>query len=226
LLDALPAGDVSDLEADLAIVTLKAHQSTHSVGGAIKYVDFPIDAVLSVVVTLRSGATVEVGTVGSESFVETDAALHSGFSSRTSFCQVQGRVGRMSLDRFEQRMDTSAAFASFMRHSVRATLFSSQQFTVCNVKHGALERCARWLAMTADRVGRSEFTLTSDFLAIMLGLKSAAVSDAVDALAMMGAIDYHRGAVTVVNAAILQRAACECYAVCKASFAAALRREC
>ncbi len=68
--------------------------------------------------------------------------------------------------------------------------------------------------------------MTSDFLAIMLGLKSAAVSDAVDALAMMGAIDYHRGAVTVVNAAILQRAACECYAVCKASFAAALRREC
>ena len=52
LLDALPAGEASDLAGDLAVVTLRAKQSTQSVGERILHVDFPIDAVLSVVATL------------------------------------------------------------------------------------------------------------------------------------------------------------------------------
>jgi CRP-like cAMP-binding protein len=225
LLDALPAADSGDLERDLTIVDLRAHQSTHSIGKPITHVDFPIDAVLSVVATLKNGATVEVGTVGSESFVESEAVLHSAVSSRTSFCQVEGRVGRMSLERFDQRMETSAVFARFMRHNVRAVLFSAQQFTVCNIKHSILQRSARWFAMTEDRVGRPQFTLMLEFLAIMLGAQPTVVSDAVAALQQTGAIEYNRGgAVTIVDRGTLDRVACECYDVCKASFAASLIR--
>jgi CRP-like cAMP-binding protein len=222
LLDALPASDLASLESDLTIVALKAHQSTHSVGRVMSHVDFPIDAVLSVVATLKNGDTVEVGTVGSESFVESEAALESSVSSRTSFCQVEGSVGRMSIDCFEQRMAKSVMFARFMRHNVRAVLFSSQQFTVCNVKHSILQRCARWLAMTADRVGRPQFTLTIDFLAIMLGVPSAKVAEAADALRMMGAIEYRQGLVTIVDGDSLERVACECYGASKAAFAESL----
>jgi CRP-like cAMP-binding protein len=222
LLDALPASDLASLERDLTIVTLKAHQSTHSAGRVMSHVDFPIDAVLSVVATLKNGETVEVGTVGSESFVESDAALESSIASRTAFCQVQGSVGRMSLACFEERMTTSAMFARFMRHNVRAVLFSSQQFTVCNLKHSVLQRCARWLAMTADRVGRPQFTLTLEFLAIMLGVPSAKVAEAADALQIMGAIEYRKGAVTVVDGGSLERVACECYEASKSAFAESL----
>ena len=212
LLDALPASESADLDADLTIVGLKAHQATHSIGRAMTHVDFPIDAVLSVVATLKNGITVEVGTVGSESFVESEAALHSAVSSRTAFCQVQGRVGRMSLERFEDRMETSAVFARYMRHNVRAVLFSAQQFTVCNVKHSIFQRSARWFAMTADRVGRPEFTLTPEFL------------DAATALEQTGAIEYRRGVVKVLDRGVLERVACECYNACKASFATSLLR--
>jgi CRP-like cAMP-binding protein len=224
LLDALPAGDLSTLEADLTIVNLKAHQSTQSLGGTIRHVDFPIDAVLSVVATLRSGDTIEVGTVGSESFVESDAALNSSLSSRTAFCQVQGRVGRMSIDRFEQRMATSVGFARSMRQNLRATLFSAQQFTVCNLKHPALQRCARFLAMTNDRVGRAQFALSHEFLAIMLGLRPAGVSEAAVELERIGAIAYRGNVVTIVDRDVLERAACECYRLCRDSYTASLVR--
>jgi CRP-like cAMP-binding protein len=223
LLDALPAGDLTGLETDLTIVNLRAHQSTQSIGGTIRYVDFPIDAVLSVVATLKSGDTVEVGTVGSESFVESDAALNSPLSSRTAFCQVQGRVGRMMIDRFEDRMQTSAGFARFMRRNLGATLFSAQQFTVCNLKHLPLQRCARFLAMTADRVGRPEFALSHEFLAIMLGLRPAGVVEATAALELLGAISYRRSVVTIADRALLERASCECYRACRDSFSASLR---
>lgn len=222
LLDALPASELADLERDLTVVAFKAHQSTQSIGRPMSHVDFPIDAVLSVVATLKNGDSVEVGTVGSESFVASDAALNSTWSSRTSFCQVQGTVGQMTIDRFDARMGASGAFPRFMRQNVRATLFSTQQFVACNIKHTVLQRCARWLAMTADRVGRPNFTLTHEFLAIMLGVRRAGVSEAADTLHQLGAIEYRRGAVTIVDRAILEGVACECYEACKATFASSL----
>jgi CRP-like cAMP-binding protein len=222
LLDGLPLSDRVDLEADLEILTLAAHKFTHSVGNPVGHVDFPIDAVLSVVATLENGDTVEVGTVGSEGFVESDVALNSALSQRTSFCQVRGTVGRMLIGRFEDRMTSSASFARHMRRNVRATLFSAQQFAACNVKHSILQRCARWLSMTADRVGNDEFTLTHEFLAIMLGVRRASVSEAADTLQTMGAISYRRGVVSIMDQRLLNTTACECYEACKLAFAASL----
>ncbi len=222
LLDALPLSDRADLEADLEMITLDAHKFTQSVGGALKHVDFPIDAVLSVVATLENGDTVEVGTVGSEGFVESDAALCSVLSQRTSFCQVRGTVGRMTIGRFEARMASSTSFARLMRRNVRAALFSAQQFAACNVKHSIQQRCARWLSMTQDRVGSATFMLTHEFLAIMLGVRRASVSEAADALQTIGAITYRRGSVVVLDRALLNAAACECYEACKLAFKASL----
>jgi CRP-like cAMP-binding protein len=222
VLDALPPLDLAGVEHELEIVTLAAHQFTHSIGGTMHHVDFPIDAVLSVVATLVNGDSVEVGTVGRESFVEADAALDSAISSRTSFCQVKGRVGRMTIERFDERMKTSAPFARLMRRNVRATLFSAQQFVACNAKHSVLQRCARWLCMTADRVGSAQFTLTHDFLSIMLGVRRAGVSEAADVLSRLGAIRYARGLVTVLDAELLEGAACECYGACRQAFVTSL----
>ncbi len=222
LLDSLPLSDRIDLEGDLTIIVLEAHDTTHVAGGAIGFVDFPIDAVLSVVATLENGDDVEVGTVGNESFVESDAALDSKFAQRTSFCQVRGSVRRMSLGRFEARMAASTSFASSIRRNVRATLFSAEQFAACNVKHSIQQRCARWFSMTHDRVGGAGFVLTHEFLAIMLGVRRASVSEAAEALQTLGAISYQRGAVAVLDRALLNAAACECYEACKLAFGAAL----
>jgi CRP-like cAMP-binding protein len=222
LLDALPVSDHAGLRVDLEIIALRAKQATHSAGQAMAHIDFPIDAVLSVVATLKNGDTIEVGTVGSESFVESDAALSSSFSARTSFCQVEGRVGRMSLERFEQRMKQSDLFARSMRQNVRAVLFSAQQFTVCNLKHSIVQRCARWLAMTADRVGRPDFTLSREFLGIMLGAAAAGVTGAVVSLEDLRAIEYRGNAVTILDRGVLEGSACECYEVTKAAFVSSL----
>jgi CRP-like cAMP-binding protein len=223
LLDALPADHASGLAGDVVILTLKAKQSTQSAGERIEHVDFPIDGVLSVIATLKTGETVEVGTVGNESFVELEAALDCTLASRSSFCQVEGRVGRMTLERFRGRMATSDVFARAMRTNVRAALFSSQQFAVCNLKHTVVQRCARWLAMTADRVDRPEFSLSREFLAIMLGAKAAVVAEAAERLEQSGAAVYRGSEVRVLDPRALHETACECYALSKAAFAASLR---
>jgi CRP-like cAMP-binding protein len=222
LLDALAPDDRFDLARDVTAVRVKAHEATHSVGTTMRFVDFPIDAVLSVVVTLKNGDTVEVGTVGRESFVETDAVLDSPLAQRTSFCQVGGMVARMAIETFEERMEQSPAFATAMRRNARASLFSAQQYAACNIRHTALERAARWLAMTQDRVGNAQFALSSDFLAIMLGVKSDIVAEATEKLSRAGALTYEHGVVTVLDTALLDSRTCECYGACKSAFTAAL----
>ena len=124
----------------------------------------------------------------------------------------------MSIERFEQRMAVSGGFARSVRHNVRAALFSSQQFAVCNLKHSVFQRSARWLAMTEDRVGRSTFTLSREFLAIMLGATADGVSKATHRLEQLGSIAYAGNVAQVLDGKSLRGIACECYDVSKAAF--------
>ena len=161
---------------DVEIVSLASRRWLAPYGGPRHHVDFPIDAVISIVATLRSGDAIEVGTIGREGFMETDAALESDTARRGSFCQVAGDVARMPLSRFRERMDANGAFARLMRRSVTATLFNVQQLAACNAKHRVEAQCARWLLMTRDRVGRDAFPLTHESLANLLGVRRASVS--------------------------------------------------
>lgn len=76
-----------------------------------------------------------------------------------------------------------------------------------------VERCARWLLLTHDRVGRDDFPLTHEFLAMMLGVRRPGVSVAAGTLQSAGFITYSRGNVHIADRAGLESAACECYAV-------------
>jgi CRP-like cAMP-binding protein len=220
LLDALPVEDRADLAAELETVMLSAHDVTNALGAQMEHVDFPIDAMVSVIATLEDGDVVEVGAFGREGFVEVDAVLESYVARRATCCQVAGQVARMPMARFALRMETSPPFALLMRESATAALFRTQQFAACNAQHTVLQRCARWLLMTADRVGREQFAVTHDFLAIMLSVRRAGVSEAANVLQRRGAIEYQRGMVTIVDAARLGAEACECYETCKVASAA------
>jgi CRP-like cAMP-binding protein len=123
----------------------------------------------------------------------------------------------MTLRRFRARMDDNSSFARLMRRSVTATLFSAQQLAACNAKHRVEAQCARWLLATRDRVRRDAFPLTHDALSILLGVRRASVSVAIQSLEAAGAIVHQRGMVTITDAASLRAAACECYEDCKAT---------
>ena len=77
------------------------------------------------------------------------------------------------------------------------------------------ERLARWLLMSQDRLEGDAVPLTQEFLAHMLGTRRASVTVAAGILQKAGLITYNRGHVTIENRALLEDAACECYAAMK-----------
>jgi Mn-dependent DtxR family transcriptional regulator len=67
--------------------------------------------------------------------------------------------------------------------------------------------------MTQDRVDSDEFPMTQEFLALMLGVRRASVSEVAATVQKAGLIRYHRGKVTVLDRKGLEATSCECYEV-------------
>ena len=62
------------------------------------------------------------------------------------------------------------------------------QIAACNRLHKVDERLARWLLMSQDRVGKSTFPLTQEFISHMLGTRRASVTVAAGILQKAGLI--------------------------------------
>jgi len=85
------------------------------------------------------------------------------------------------------------------------------QVAACNRLHEVDERLARWLLMSADRIGSNSVPLTQEFLAQMLGTRRASVTVAAGILQKAGLIAHTRGDVKIIDRRKLEEAACECY---------------
>jgi CRP-like cAMP-binding protein len=87
------------------------------------------------------------------------------------------------------------------------------QIAACNRLHDVVERLARWILMTDDRLLLPTLPLTQEFLGQMLGTRRSSVTVSAGALQKAGIISYTRGSVTVVDRRKLEKAACDCYAI-------------
>ena len=211
LLDALPDSEFAGFEGHLEGKVLSTGEGTHEHGERMSYVDFPIDALLSVVVVMRSGAQVEVESVGREGYVEIDAGLEALHAPRTSYCRIAGRVLRAPLDVFRDSMHRSPRFARLVRRNVSARFFSAGQNVACKAKHSIEQQLSRWLLQSRDRVDASSFRVTHESMSEALGVRRATVTTAASSLEQHGAVLFTHGRVTIPDVAKLESMSCECY---------------
>ena len=66
--------------------------------------------------------------------------------------------------------------------------------------------------MSLDRLPSNELVMTQELIANMLGVRREGVTEAAGHLHDAGLIRYHRGHITVLDRAGLERRTCECYA--------------
>lgn len=224
ILAALPPEEFRRLAPHLTDTRLTLKKSLSKPDRPIDLVCFPDSGVCSLMTVMGSGASAEVGTIGNEGL--TGLALFYGDVSEPSELMVQvpgvGRTMPAGAFRTElARMETLYTLVQQYAHVFSVQLM---QQAACNALHDVQERTCKWLLMTHDRVVGNKFTLTQEFLGLMLGVRRSSVTLVARELQRAGLINYRSGRVTILDRNGLEDISCECYAVVRASFDKFLER--
>lgn len=211
VLDALPQDDARALLVDVRMGHADAADLLLIGGGEIHTVYFPIDGLFSVTAQLRDGSAYEVGTIGREGIVGAELAMGSAASARSMICQVDGTFASLPHAAFVTHLGNSEALRQGVRRAFAEQLFAAEQSVACNTAHHVSERAARWVLMIAHQIGREDFVLRREFLAMMLALPEPAAVQGIATLAYMGAVRYENERVTILDRARLLEVACECF---------------
>src|SRR5687768_15904387 len=214
LLRALPADRYAELLPYLEPVDLAVRQVLWQPNATLHSIYFPRTAVLSLLTLLADAEPVEAATIGREGMAGSAILLGARVTGVQAIVQLPGTALRVDAERFLDYLGRAdgAVLPLLLRHA-QALQEQTAQTVACNRRHDIEERCARWLLMTQDRVGKDHFGLTQDFLAYMLGVRRASVTVAAGMLQQAGLIRYHRGRITVIDRDRLEAASCECYKV-------------
>ncbi|MFZ3213726.1 MAG: Crp/Fnr family transcriptional regulator [Terriglobales bacterium] len=191
---------------------------TELLDGKSKYAYFLEDGLASVVLPMKSGATVEVGVIGREGVVGLPMLLGAKTMPGETYIQIAGSGFRIEAARLKDEFERPSELRRYLHKYLLANFVQSAQNAACNRVHPIAERLARWLLTCHDRVGTDRMPLTHEFLAAMLGTPRTTVTLAAGSLHQAGLIDYSRGHVTIKNRPGLEGAACECYRVVRDEF--------
>jgi CRP-like cAMP-binding protein len=214
VLDGLTDDDLAALLPDLTLVPLGLGDVLHEAGQTIGSVCFPIAGVVSVVADLGGDQVVETATIGREGVVGISVFLGADAPTERSLVQVAGQGLSMSTEDFRAHVaDVDGPLTERLRRSAQLLFTQVSRNAACNRVHTVRQRAARWLLMTADRMGAPTFELTQHFLAQMLAVRRTSVSEVAQALADDGAITYTRGSITITDPQRLRISACTCYDV-------------
>jgi CRP-like cAMP-binding protein len=208
-----PAGRSSTSATKRPDVALGSGHVIYEQGAGIDAVYFPETGVASLISRMSNGAAMEVGTISNEGLVGPGLALGATASVVEVLVQIPGEMQRMGGREFTAALERLPAFRAVVARATHAFMTQLSQTVACNRLHGIEQRCARWLLLTHNRVGGADsFPLTHQFLAFMLGVRRAGVTEALGALALAALITSTLGRVTILDRPGLEAACCECYA--------------
>ncbi|WP_428306186.1 Crp/Fnr family transcriptional regulator [Lacipirellula sp.] len=204
--------DASSREAlQLTPTEFVVDQRIYEAGQPPEWVYFPDCGVISVVEVFHDGSMVEVETIGRESIVGSFLLLGAESIPFRAFVQVAGTGFKTTAARFLKAASTDSAIRATGLEAEYALRVQSMQNSACNVMHSIEQRCCRWLLMARDRVDSNDLKLTHEFLAMMLGVRRASVSEVIRPLHDAGVVRGGRGVISILDRSALARMACECY---------------
>jgi CRP-like cAMP-binding protein len=219
ILAGLARSDRSVLERRLEPVALKFRQRLETANRKIKNVYF-IDSGLASVVAIggpeRRGA--EVCIVGREGMTGVALLLGVDRSPFEIFVQVEGTGRCMPADALRDAMTASRSLAAWLTRYAHCFFVQAGHTALANAQGKIEERLARWLLMAHDRVAGDRLSLTHEFLSVVLGVRRAGVTTALNQLEARALILATRGCVRILDREGLEEAASGLYGVPESEF--------
>ena len=213
LLLALGEEEFQSIRPYLQFVNLPHHLSLHQPHRTVKFAHFPNEGLISLVIELKDGKSVEAGLLGNDGASGMPAVLGLSRSPLREVVQITGNGFRVSIPTLRDIVQSAPQFQKILMLYSAGLAMQVAQTAACNRLHKIEERLARWLLIAQDRLESGTVRITHDFLATMLGTDRPSVTLAAGILQKNEIIVYVRGSVKILNRKKLEQFACECYAV-------------
>ena len=213
ILLSIPDNEFSAIGPHLEPLGLPRHWILHEPSEKLNFAYFPNAGLISLVVAMEDGKTVEAAVVGNEGAAGIPSAVSLTRSPLREVVQIAGEGFRVKVSTLQEVLKSASEFQMMLSRYAVIQGMQVAQTAACNRLHDVEQRLARWLLMAQDRVDSGSILITHDFLATMLGTDRPSVSLAAGVLQRKKNIEYSRGAVKVLSRKKLEASACECYRV-------------
>ncbi len=213
LLAAMSAADLALLQPHLRPVAMPVFKDMERPNRRIETVYF-MEAGIASVVAVQFGETrAEVGLIGREGMSGIAVVLASDQSPHSTYIQVAGEGLRITAKELRKAMDTSESLRSLLLKFAQVFMVQTAHTAIANARAHIDQRLARWILMAHDRIRDNTLPLKHEFLALMLGVRRAGVTEALQSLRRQKLIDTGRNQIVVRNRKGIERMARGSYGV-------------
>ncbi len=213
LLAALHPDCVQRLFLHLELVAMPLGKVLYESGDTLRHVYFPVDSIVSLLYVMEDGASAEISVVGNEGLVGISLFMGGESTPSRAIVQSAGSGYRLLGQRLKDEFNRHGELLTLLLRYTQSLITQIAQTAVCNRHHSIDQQLCRWLLLSLDRLSGNRLVMTQELIANMLGVRREGVTEAAGRLQKQGAIEYHRGHITVLDRGQVERLSCECYAV-------------
>ena len=214
LLDRLSKETYNQLAPNLKTASLPQGMILHYSGEIIQDLYFPIDCLFSITITMQDGTTAETGVVGNRDVLGINALMGDRETTQTEYgVQIAGRAIKINASILRQEFENNKELRDVLLRYTQLLIAQISQTAACNRLHFLEQRLARWLLEAQNCIDSDNLRLTQEFIAQMLGVRRAGVTQAAQQLQESGLIRYSRGQIQILDQQGLETASCECFRV-------------
>jgi CRP-like cAMP-binding protein len=169
------------------------------------------EGIASVVAATASGRQTEFGIVGREGMVDPATLLDVDQASHRCFIQLPGAGFRIPAVALQAALDTSVDLRKHLLRYSHCFMMQVAGTALANASLTVERRLARWLLMCHDRIDGNAVAMTHEFLSLMLNVRRAGVTVAIQALESAGVVTRGRGMVIIGDRSGLEAYAGDAY---------------
>lgn len=218
LLSVLAPTDLAALRPHLSRIDLPKVKTLEIPRRRIGTAYFVEQGIVSVVSVGPGEPQVEVGIIGREGMTGIPLLLGDDRWPHSTYMQVGGRGYAIDAAELRRCMAASPSLTQVLLKFVQSFLMQVSATATTRARGRLDERLARWLLMAHDRGENDVITLTHEFLAMMLAVRRAGVTESINALVARGLVRTMRGSVRIIDRTGLERYAGALYGTAEVEY--------
>lgn len=209
LLADIPESEFLRFKPYLESVILNKGQTLIEIGQQPTHVFFPVSAMVSMLIDLTEGASIEINVIGKTSMV--GVAVMDGPSFYRATVRNSGLAYRMTTSDLQRLAKDCPVYSLAAQSNMFRLMAQMAQTMACARHHSTESQIIRWFLVTLDHTLTSVIKITQQEVADLLGFRREAVALALKKLVIRGHVALNRGQIEILDRPALEKTSCDCY---------------